>query len=432
MNQPSRLTDPEHSWLSAVEATRRLGVKRETLYAYASRGLIRSVADGIKRSRLYSRDDVERLKARSGARAGHAAVAAGAMRWGEPVLETAVGTIDGRGPIYRGQAALELALAGTSFEAVCARLWDSPYELPAQRAMGIRSAALRCVLGASAEPFDAMLLAAAALAATEPRSEPVSVVRQRAALTLRRLIAACALPRTAAVVRASLEAPDAASAVLRALGGRVTRASLCAVETALILSADHELNPSTFAARISASAEANLAACLLSALCTLSGPQHGRETARVEAFLDGIEGPRSAAAAVAARLERGDRVPGFGHPLYPAGDPRGAHLLGLAGKLAPRAHGVRTLLAVRSAMALRVREHPTLDLGLVALAHALDLRAGSALALFACGRLAGHVAHVLEQRSAGYVLRPRARYVGPLCAPLSSSSSLTSPRTGRG
>ncbi len=416
MNQATAIVDAARGWINATEATRVLGVKRQTLYAYASRGLVRSVADGTSRARLYAQDDVERLKARSGARAGHGAVAAGALRWGEPVLETQVGTIDARGPIYRGAIAIELVDAGSTFEDICALLWNAPYQVPAQRDFGMRGAALRSALRAGAEPFDAMLLAAASFAASEPRAETLEVTRRRAPLLVRRLIAASALSRGTAAVHASLEATGAARALLLALGGRTTATAIRAVEAALILAADHELNASTFAARIAASAEANLAACLVSALATLSGTLHGRETARVEALVASIERPERAVAIVAARLERGERVPGFGHRLYPAGDPRGARLLSVAARIAPRARAVRTLVAVADAMALRAHEHPTLDAGLVALAAALGLPAGAALALFACGRLAGWIAHVLEQRMAGYLLRPRARYVGPLPA----------------
>ncbi|HEU4536241.1 MAG TPA: citrate synthase, partial [Polyangiaceae bacterium] len=113
-------------WVSAAEATKLLGVKRETLYAYASRGLVRSASGAGPRDRVYNRSDVDRLRARSRARAGHGAVAASALRWGEPVLETSVGTITPQGPAYRGQPAVELARQGASFESVCSLLWAAP------------------------------------------------------------------------------------------------------------------------------------------------------------------------------------------------------------------------------------------------------------------------------------------------------------------
>src|SRR3954464_16089784 len=102
--------------LSAREAAALLDVKAATLYSYVSRGLLTSVPGTHGPSRLYARADVERLRARHVARAGHGAVAAGALRFGEPVLESALTAIDANGPRYRGHSAVELARAGTSFE----------------------------------------------------------------------------------------------------------------------------------------------------------------------------------------------------------------------------------------------------------------------------------------------------------------------------
>ena len=404
-------------WISASDAAELLGIKRPTLYSYASRGLVRSVASPGTRARLYHHDDLERLRSRSQARAGHAAVAAGALRWGEPVLETAVGTIRREGPIYRGRSAMTLAMEGARFEDVCNLLWNADF--PSGRVLedtrlGASSTALGALLRREAEPFDAMMLTAGALASSEPKAEPTTArVKERAPLLVRRLVASLGLVTSTEAVTASLEAVDTARAFLVALGGRTTEASISAVREALVLSADHELTASTFAVRVAASARASLPACLVAALATLSGPLHGAATARVEALAAAVGKPEKAAEEVRARLERGESIPGFGHPLYPDGDPRGHRLLELAKEVGPRAKVVRTLSSITSAMALAARDKPTLDVGLVALAAALGLRRGSALAMFAVGRLAGFIAHVIEQREADFLLRPRARYVGP-------------------
>jgi citrate synthase len=109
-------------YVSGAEAAALLGIKRETLYAYASRGLVRSEPAGRGRARRYLRDDLLRLGARRDARAGHGPVAAGALRWGEPVLSSAITSIDTRGLRYRGLPALTLA-ATLSFEEVAELLW---------------------------------------------------------------------------------------------------------------------------------------------------------------------------------------------------------------------------------------------------------------------------------------------------------------------
>lgn len=416
MNQPPGFVDQGREWISTDEATRLLGVKRETLYAYASRGLVRSAAGASQRARVYSREDVDRLRARSQARAGHGPVAASALRWGEPVLETRIGSITREGPLYRGKSAVELARDGASFEDVCALLWGAPFrpeqDLDARR-LGAPVAHLRALLRPRAEPFDGMLVTAGVLAAAEQHAEPsLEMARSRAAALMRRLVAACGLVHGADAVNASLEAATTARALLVALGGRTTASSISAMTEALVLAADHELNPSTFAARVAASAGASLPACTMAALAAASGSLHGAATARVEAFVAEVARPERAAAAVGERLARGDSVPGFGHPGYPDGDPRGARLLEVAQKIGGKARGVRILTSVVNAMELVARERPTVDVGLVALSAALGLPRGAPLAIFACGRLAGWIAHALEQRAAGFILRPRARYIG--------------------
>jgi citrate synthase len=388
-------------------------VKRQTLYAYASRGLVRTApGGGGSRSRLYHREDLERLEARGKARAGHGAVAAGALRWGEPVLETSVGEIRADGPSYRGRSAVELAGAGASFEEVCALLWGGDFLPPQGGGLGVSPGAVRALLRAEAEPFEAMLVTASALATNEPRGEAPDVMRRRAGALVRRLVASCAIVRGADAVAAAMAADGTARSVLLALGGATTKASVAAMTQALVLSADHDLNASTFAARVAASSGATLAASVVAALAALSGPRHGAATARVEALVAEIERPERAPAVIAGKLARGEAVPGFGHPLYPGGDPRGIHLLELACHLPRKTRPVRALVAATSAMSLAAREKPTVDVGLVALAAALGLPRGAPLAIFACGRLAGWIAHALEQHEAGYLLRPRARYVG--------------------
>jgi citrate synthase len=422
VNQRPRIVDQGSTnvrdWITTAEAARALDVKRETLYAYASRGLVRSaVASGQPRCRVYNRDDVERLRARSQARAGHGPVAASALRWGEPVLETRIGSIGPSGPIYRGRLAVELARDGASFEDVCGLLWNAPFrpelELDSQR-FGAPVGHLRALLRSKAEPFEGMLVTAAVLAAAEERAEPsLDIARSRAAALQRRLVAACGLPGGADAVTASLEAETTARALLVALGGRTTGPSVRAMNEALVLAADHELNPSTFAARVTASAGASLPACVMSALAALSGRLHGAATARVEALVAEVGRPERGPAVVGERLARGDAVPGFGHPIYPGGDPRGARLLEVAQRLSGKSRGVRILVSVVNAMELVARERPTIDVGLVALSAALGLPRGAPLAIFAAGRVAGWIAHALEQRGAGFVLRPRARYIGP-------------------
>lgn len=410
MNQRDASTEP---WLSAAEAVALLGVKRETLYAYASRGLVRTRPVVGSRERRYAREDVVRLGARSAARSGHGAVAASALQWGEPVLDTSVSAIDpALGPRYRGVPAVELARRGARFEEAAALLWGcspAPFDVSEP---AIDFVLFRRALPRGARPLERLALVVPMLALAD-RARFVTTEAaelERARRMIRHMVAA--LAQRDADARKALAAESVARAIAIAFGACVTKVSVDAIDRALVLCADHELNVSTFAARVAASSGADLYACTSAALAALSGPAHGGVCDRIEAQLAGLKNPEDAARAVHEWLARGDPLAGFGHPLYPNGDPRGAFLLEHAQRVAPRSSVVRRALAVRDAVRLAGAGDATLDHGLVALAAAAGLPSGAAAALFAIGRTAGWVAHVREQRASRHLLRPRARYVG--------------------
>jgi citrate synthase len=400
--------------LNAKEAASLLDVKLATLYAYVSRGWLKSVPGTDGPARLYPRSDVERLRARHLARRGHAAVAAGALQFGQPVLESSLTEIDERGPRYRGHYAVDLAESGVGFEAAAELLWSG--ELPRRarweaKSLDLRAADVARFVPRSAPPLARLPLVVSALALRDAGrfDAPETEERARGRLLIRRMVASLALPGGSRRTRRALGAPTIAGALGIALGaGEGARASSM-LERALVVSLDHELNASSFAARVAASTGADLYACVGAALHTLSGPRHGGATERVEALVAETVRPGRAPAVIEQRARRGDRAPGFGHPLYPHGDPRAELLLHSLGSGSRRA---KTLLALVDAMRAAGREAPTIDTGLVAVAQALRLPPGSAGAIFAIGRAAGWIAHALEQRRSGNILRPRARYVG--------------------
>lgn len=405
------MPEPSDEWLTAREATLRLGVKLQTLYAYASRGLVRSIPGPHGRGRRYGADDIQRLKARHDARSGHAPVAAGALRWGEPVLETAISDVRSDGPYYRGVALAELVERRVTFEDVCTLLWHGA--LPeVSRAVAVLEppTGFRVrALPVSGDPISSLALITSALADTPllraPAAEDLELERAR------RLLPFLATHVRGTVDKAPRETRIAAR-LLRALGSVPRARDVDLVDRALVLCADHELNASTFAARVTASAGAGLCASLAAALHTLSGNKHGGMCERVEALLGEARGMRRPGDVVQARLRRGETVPGYGHPLYPQGDPRGALLLALAARAKRPSRDYRCMKAIHNAMEAAGQPRPTLDAGLVTLASALQLPSGSASAMFAVGRLAGWIAHILEQRQQGFMLRPRARYIG--------------------
>jgi citrate synthase len=180
----------------------------------------------------------------------------------------------------------------------------------------------------------------------------------------------------------------------------------------LILCADHELNVSSFTARCVASAGATPYAVVGAGLAALTGLRHGGNTGRVEALFAEARTPGGVTATLARWVRRGEVLPGFGHRLYPEGDPRGAALLEMVSTALPRQRGIRLAHALAEGVQALHGEAPNIDFALVALARALDLPPGAPLALFALGRTAGWVGHALEQYAAGDLIRPRARYVG--------------------
>lgn len=422
-----QLSDSAQDYLSAREAAALLGVKLATLYAYTSRGLVRSVAGARGRARLYLRSDLERLRARRDARAGHGPVAAAALRFGEPVLDSSITEISIEdGPAYRGHSAIGLAREGVAFESVAELLWhgapvldadaDSLAELWSARELGLHFEALRGLLPAGLSPLPALAAVVPLLACHDPGrfSERPEAVIPRARGLIRRMAAALVLgvetPDPAERLSSALARDSIADAIACALGAQGGERGVAAINRALVLGADHELNASTFSARVAASTGADVYGCLSAALASLSGPRHGGASDRVEALVAEIGSPEAAERVVHERQRRGESIEGFGHPLYPGGDPRGRALVEIARELDPGSGPVRTSLALIDAMEQGGGGGPSIDTGLVTLSLALGLPRGAAVGIFAVARSVGWVAHMLEQYEAGYLVRPRARY----------------------
>jgi citrate synthase len=383
-------------WLSAEEALSRLRVRPQTLYAYVSRGRVRAEADPVepRRSR-YRASDVTALADRKARGRKAADVAVSAIAWGEPVLTSAITTVrDGR-LYYRGHDAVILA-EGATLEAVARLLRGGAGSPPA--------AAQRAPAGPTAQAR--AFAAFAARAAADPPAEgqsPADLADEAARL----------LDLMAAAVaghEGDLPLEEDEGAIHERLGRawRAPRGDWDQIRRALVLLADHELNASTFAARVAASTGASLAAAVLAGLAALSGPRHGGMAERVEAFCAEAErsGLKRALAKASTANDAGGGAPGFGHALYPDGDPRAEALLA-AVKLPP------ALARLREAVEGETGARANVDFALVALRQSLGLPAEAPFALFAMARTAGWLAHAMEQSAGGRLIRPRARYVGP-------------------
>ncbi len=375
-------------WLTSSEAQARLGVRPQTLYAYVSRGRIEARADGgDPRKSLYRAEDVDRLSIRKVRGRKAALVAEDAIAWGEPVLASAITTVRHGRLYYRGRDAATLAetetlegvarlLRGGDGVALKRRRADPPPVAASGRARVFAAMAARAGADAPARGRSPMALAAEAVTLLNLFADAVAGQTGEGAIHTR---------------LAAAWSQDAAGADL--------------IRRVLVLLADHELNASTFAARVAASTGASLAASALAGLSALSGPLHGGMAARVQAFM--LEAERlGAEAAVAGRLALSQPIPGFGHPLYPGGDPRARNLLE-AFEPPP------VFEAVRRATEAATGQIANVDYALTGLVAAQSLPEDAAFLLFATGRCAGWLAHALEQVQTGHLIRPRARYTGP-------------------
>ena len=191
-----------------------------------------------------------------------------------------------------------------------------------------------------------------------------------------------------------------------------------AIDTYWICTAEHGLNASTFTARIVASTGADCGAALSAAVGALSGPLHGGAPAYVKPMLEEVAAIGDAEQWVREALESGKRIMGFGHRVYRAEDPRSRVLKSAARELgAPNIEVAEELEAV----ALRVLQerHPERVLATnveyysAVVLDAAEIPPPLAPAMFACSRVAGWSAHILEQKRTGRLFRPSARYVGP-------------------
>jgi citrate synthase len=431
--------------LTAGEAAAQLGVKLGTLYAYVSRGWLKSYRRKVGRQALYRRSDIEALRGviapERGVRSRSLPDASSWVTVAQPpsdgsstgviVAESGVSSIIEGKLAYRGYPIEEL-IEHASFEEVCLLLWSGerprPEEVEHLRA-GIATAripppvvAALTAVGADAPPLLRLAVMMPSLAAAEHRLPARSRIDQaRMIITVLPLGLAPMAPAPC-----STEAPagGASRAASRSLGmaARLCDRSLrnhatadCdALDRVLVACAEHELNASTFAARVVASTGADLYASVLAALCSLSGPIHGGACDRIENMFADLDAGVRIDEMLDAFGAKHSLPPGFGHTIYPHGDPR-ATLLKRLTRATARRKGrqlFEAALKVEEAVWKRARLRPNLDFYLTVCVRLLGFPRGMPAAIFAMGRAAGWIAHSLEQSADNRLIRPRMRYHG--------------------
>ena len=365
-----------HPLLTATKASELLKISRATLYSYVSRGLVRSEPDpNDSRRRLYRASDVQTLKSAKGLSRKPQQIAAEALDWGIAGIPSGITLVERGALFYRGQDVARLARSATLEDVACL-LWNLESSV-AFKAGSASAAAAFSGLTTRLRAANALDRARALLSITtsgartmrsreigDPIDEAVSVLR----LTTGALLAA--MPANEPIHQQIADAWN------------LNRKGADLVRSALVLLADHELNVSTFATRVVASTGAALAACVCAGLAALSGPLHGGATLLIPALFETAAHAPSISRMIEDRLSRGEGLPGFGHPLYPDGDPRAEFLL-------QRLSRDQTRLAVIGAVEKASGHLPNIDFALVSLCRQLHLPPDAPITLFAIARTVG-------------------------------------------
>ncbi|GGN68866.1 citrate synthase [Actinoplanes lobatus] len=383
--------------LTTEEVAVLLGVKPTTVYAYVSRGLLTSQRNADGKNSLFAKTDVD-------------AFLASRKRTTTPGIQTGITLIKDGSLYFRGRDATVLARTAT-YEAVAALLWtgdlqDTPFKAaPELRELAV---AVTAPLPETARLTDRLRVTVAAAAAADPLRFDIAPAAVLA--TGRQLLATMvqALPSRSGVY------PVEGASFAKELWHRLTRETptqpgLRALNAALILLADHDIAASTLAARVAASTRAHPYAVVSAGLAALDGPLHGAASALAYPLLaEAVRGP-GPVAALSDLHRSGTPIPGFGHPLYPDGDPRARTLFDLIADGPVR----ETALEVADTVRARAEQAPNIDLALAAftLHHGMPADAGEAI--FAVARTAGWLAHALEEygdRPSRF--RPTGAYAG--------------------
>jgi citrate synthase len=389
-------------YLSAREASAELAISQATLYAYVSRGLIRSEPSQDSRSHRYRAEDIRSLKERRtpspeprGLRSFDADL---------PVMDSAIATITEDGPIYRGVNAVDLAETDT-LEHAATLLWDVTGVDPfASDNCPLVSGEMRSVTDAlrDAAPIDRTIAVLALAASADPRAfTRAADGRAMVGGRILRLVVATMLNGASSAQPLHLQiarawAPD-------------NRHAADLIRRALVLLAEHELNASAFTVRCAASTGLNLYDAVIAGLVALKGPKHGGAGVLAAQLVRTLV-DRDVAPIIRERVALGERFAGFGHGVYQHGDPR-AHALLQA--LARSGAADKLTKEIPERIAEATGEFVNIDYALAVLVHTLGLPSGHELLLFAMARTVGWIAHACEQLRHGGLIRPRARYIGP-------------------
>lgn len=404
--------DGAGGWLTAAQVAEALGVKRETVYAYVSRGILhrRLALDG--RTSLFDRQQVEDL------RRGGRSTSTGELR---TVLATSITRVAEGSLVVRGRDLVQLVESGSGFEAVAELIWQADNtELWGSSIDGETPRP-------GAEPgmmlvLDRFRIAVATAAAIDPLRHDLSaaVVRRTAPRLVRAMVDSLPVVEGEETWSSAPRAGDPPMVVARRLWPRLTaqqpdRNRLRALDIALALLADHGLATSTFAVRVAASVRADPYAAVGAGLGALDGPLHGAASGEVHRSLAVVAAGGDAAANLAGRGPSTPSIPGFGHTVYRTEDPRFGALRAAVERAWSGDPRLPVLDQYRRSIGTRTESAPNVDLALGFLTWMAEMDPEAGEAIFAVSRCAGWVGHAMEEYEERPLrLRPRGHYVGPL------------------
>jgi citrate synthase len=335
---------------------------------------------------------------------------------------------------YCGYDIHELA-PHVSFEEVCYLLWHR--RLPTRAELGdlqsqlaaarpLPEPALRLMRSLPpADGMDAMRTVVSALAHYDPEladTTPHAQYRKAVRLTAQAATIVATWGRLqagGAPVPPDPVLGQAANFLYMLTGNRPAPVAVRALDIALTLHADHELNASTFAARVSAGTLTDLYSAMVGAIGALKGPLHGGANADVMRMLLELgedATPERIDAFIRGKLARKEKIPGFGHRVYRTEDPRATHLRRMSQELGQRTGKTRWFEISQRIEALVKAEkklNPNVDFYSASVYYALGIPIDLYTPVFAVSRMSGWTAHVLEQYANNRLIRPRAEYIGP-------------------
>ncbi len=353
--------------------------------------------------------------------------------------ESAICFLDGaRGVLaYQGYDIHDLANVdrGASFEEVCFLLWHG--RLPSRAELGdlqtqlvaarvLPDSVVRAMRALpKVDGMDALRTLTSMLGHYDPdANERTPYANERKAVRLTGQVASLVaawgrLASGRALIDPHPALGHAANFLYMLTGERPSELAARAFDVALILHADHELNASTFAARVAAATLTDIHSAVVGAIGALKGPLHGGANADVMRLLLEIgreAGPDRAEQVVREKLARKEKIPGFGHRVYRTEDPRATHLRRLSQALGDKVGQPQWYEMSRRIEALVLRErklYPNVDFYSASMYYALGIPVDLYTPIFAVSRMSGWTAHVLEQYRNNRLIRPRTDYIGP-------------------